>query len=560
MNHLPENAATLPTAGTAPAQGWRRVLERTLDRLSDRLNPILVKEARQALKSRQFGVTFGLLLVLAWGWSLVGVVLIGPQIVLGASGPEMFQGYYFCLAFSLVVIVPFGAFRSLACEQEDHTYELLWITTLTPRQIVSGKLSSAVVQMLIYLSAMSPCLAFTYMLRGIDFFTIFYFLFWTIVTSLALAVVGLLAGTLTEQKQLQVVLSVFVIVGLLCVFLVGWSTVRDFFIIRNHLPLTDPVFWQYNIAVLVGVLSVGGMVFYAAVARITFASDNRSTRLRMIMFLQHLILAGCMTWLWIGPSEYHPDVVMNYLMLANFHWFLLGAFMTGESPDLSLRARRTLPQSMLGRIFFTWFNPGPATGFVLALCGSLAAMILATGSIVAVWQDWIPMEAYLAGNSSRLTANWASAILIVGTLATSYLVAYLGFGRLLIQLARQFSRTEFLSSLLAHLLLVTLGCGLPPVIQGMAPKLRDQGYTLLQMTNVVQTLRVMIEKRTLIPETPILLTVVPLLAAVALVLNLPSIVRELRLVHLRPPKRVLEEDAALAAPAQPLQSSPWDVP
>jgi len=52
--------------------------ERLLVWLGERLNPILVKEARQSLKSRQFVITFGLLLLCGWVWSFLGVALMGP--------------------------------------------------------------------------------------------------------------------------------------------------------------------------------------------------------------------------------------------------------------------------------------------------------------------------------------------------------------------------------------------------------------------------------------------------------------------------------------------------
>ena len=54
------------------------------DYVTDRLNPILVKETRQALKSRQFIITFMLLLTVAWLISVFGVVLNGPAIEFGA--------------------------------------------------------------------------------------------------------------------------------------------------------------------------------------------------------------------------------------------------------------------------------------------------------------------------------------------------------------------------------------------------------------------------------------------------------------------------------------------
>ena len=130
-------------------------LDALLERAGEWLNPILVKEVRQALKSRQFVITFALVLLYSWGVSVVGLALVGPQAAYGANGPTMFAWYYAGLAFCLLIVVPYGAFRSLAVEQEERTYELLTITALRPRQIVSGKLASALVQILVYLSALS---------------------------------------------------------------------------------------------------------------------------------------------------------------------------------------------------------------------------------------------------------------------------------------------------------------------------------------------------------------------------------------------------------------------
>ncbi|NLE37731.1 MAG: hypothetical protein GX621_06875 [Pirellulaceae bacterium] len=134
---------------------WARA-DRFMVVVGDRLNAILVKETRQALKSRQFFITFALLLLCGWAWSLLGVALIGPDVYWTTNGPGMFFGYYVILAFPLLIVVPYGAFRSLAAEQEERTYEMLSITALGPRQIVRGKLGSAALQMLIYLSAITP--------------------------------------------------------------------------------------------------------------------------------------------------------------------------------------------------------------------------------------------------------------------------------------------------------------------------------------------------------------------------------------------------------------------
>src|SRR6267142_772617 len=145
---------------------WFGRFEAWLERVADRFNPILVKECRQALKSRQFTITFALVLACCWLWSIYGLMMVGPGVrySTGSIGINMFAGFYAIMAFPLLVVVPHGAFRSLADERDDRTFELLSITALGPRQIIAGKLGSAVVQMLVYLSAITPCLAFTYLL------------------------------------------------------------------------------------------------------------------------------------------------------------------------------------------------------------------------------------------------------------------------------------------------------------------------------------------------------------------------------------------------------------
>src|SRR5436190_22467833 len=111
-----------------------------IDRASDWLNPILIKETRQALKSRQFVVTFFLMLVSSWLMSVFGVVMEGAGAEYREIGGRFFYGYYIVLAVAVFLVVPFSAFRSLLSERDLHTWEVLSITTLKPREIVWGKL------------------------------------------------------------------------------------------------------------------------------------------------------------------------------------------------------------------------------------------------------------------------------------------------------------------------------------------------------------------------------------------------------------------------------------
>src|SRR6187455_429102 len=88
----------------------------SVERASDWLNPILVKETRQALKSRQFIATFFLMLIASWIISVFGIVFSGAGVEYRAVGREFFSAYYVVLAVAVFVVVPFGSFRSLLGE------------------------------------------------------------------------------------------------------------------------------------------------------------------------------------------------------------------------------------------------------------------------------------------------------------------------------------------------------------------------------------------------------------------------------------------------------------
>ena len=542
-------AVDLPQAAQGGLAGD---VERFLGTVSERLNPILVKETRQSLKSRQFVVTFFLLLIAGWIWSLAGVALMGPEVLYGTRGAEVFWGYYCILAFPLLIIVPFGAFRSLAVEQEDRTYELLSITDLNPRQIVSGKLGSAVVQMTVYLSAIAPCLAFTYMLRGIDFLTILFMVFYAVVGSLSLSVISLLAGTLTREKHWQVVVSVFLIIGLFWVFIlyVTWFTSMVLFFVG--LSFDEPVFWQGNAAFMTAVASFFLLVFYAAVGQITFASDNRSTRLRVIMVFQHMLFAGWMAWALVMEPE--AAIAYIYLMILGFYWYVAGALTSGEWPQLSTRVKRQLPQTFLGRMLFTWFNPGPGTGYVFAVCGMLAGLVTVSLGIF--------LHETVGWNRGRpWSGNQINSALVVGTLTTAYVTIYLGSGLLLTRGFRRLFPSGLFLGALIQVSLAAAGIIVPLVIQPMSSSWSWDQYSLLQMSNPFWTLMHVVDRNALPVETPVLMTVLPLVALIVFLLNLPGVAKELRHVRIARPARVVEEDAELmpvAVSPEPPRLSPWD--
>lgn len=539
-----------PDAGplSKPPKLWQRLEAKALT-LSDRLNPIVVKEARQALKSRQFMATFILLLTAAWIWSILGVALIGPSIYYSAEGPGLFYGYYVVLAFPLLVVVPFGAFRSMAAEMEDRTYELIAITSLSARQIVTGKLAAAVLQMVVYLSAVSPCLAFTYLLRGIDILTILMVVVYTALASLAFSLVALLFSTGTAERYQQVLVSVLLICGLVMGFFfamgIGASILSE-----GQGMFTDRDFWIANAAMLTAYVSYFVLLLLATAGQLTETSRNRSTPLRIVMLIQHALLTGWMAYAFIY-NGYHPGFLVGYVVLLCLHWFVMGALMTGESSQLSPRAKRSLPQTLAGRAFLTWLNPGPATGYVFAVTSAVTGGILVMLAVVICREFW---------KASGITWNFVDNAIYVTVLSISYLAIYLGLGKLVLDALRRVIPVGLFLRFAVQVLLVLVGTIIPLAVQLSSRSMRNDGYSLLQITNCFWTVSQFMG--TSAPtEKDMLVLLLPAAAILVLLANAGSILKEVGRVRVAPPERVAVDNAEIEAvlhPAVEVHTSPWD--
>ena len=125
---------------------------------------------------------------------------MGPAAYYNPAGPEMFFVYYMILAAPLIIVIPYFAYNSMASERHDRTYELVSITALDATKILWGKLGGIGMQMVVYLSALFPCLAFTYVLRGLDIFSVLLVVLYTCLLSLGMAMLGYRAGDTFEWE------------------------------------------------------------------------------------------------------------------------------------------------------------------------------------------------------------------------------------------------------------------------------------------------------------------------------------------------------------------------
>ncbi len=125
-----------------------------------------------------------------------------------------------------------------------------------------------------------------------------------------------------------------------------------------------------------------------------------------------------------------------------------------------------------------------------------------------------------------------------------YSVAYLGIGLLLIRALRRIAVVTMLASVLIHFLLLLAGFGIPYAIKSMSLDLRETNYTFLQITDPFLSLY-HVANGGVLADSRKLLMIIPSVAVCVLLANMPSVIRELRVVREAAPKRVLEDEAAL---------------
>jgi hypothetical protein len=457
-----------PLARDPDGHGFWGRIDRWTETVSGWLNPILIKEARQSLKSRQFLVTFFLLLLASCLWTILGVTSNSPSVYYLPTGSNLLAGYYLVLAIPLIGMVPLAAHRSLAAEIEDDTFEMLTITRLSAGRIVMGKLNSAMLQMGVYFAAIVPCIAFSYLLRGITLPMIGTLVTIVFMTALLVTSLALLMATVSRNRAGQTLATLLVVgvivfaeitCGVVCMGPVLYSGFQDF---REMMIGT-------GVYVVIG-MSCVILFIKAAAAQIAPLTENRSTGLRWCMFLQQLLWIAIIGF--IADYAGEPEISSAGVIVIGIYWLLMGTLMLGESPKLSPRVQRGLPKTFAGRTLMTWFNPGPDTGYIFAIAtGTIGAIALGCFGFIVQSQR---------GNNHN-------PILVV-IVCIGYLLSYLGTTRLLLlPFARRFG-PSFVASLTIGITLLVLGLIIPFVFTVTVAGNASLNYGLFHVSNWAWTL------------------------------------------------------------------------
>lgn len=129
----------------------------------------------------------------------------------------------------LGVIIPIHTSSAISGEKERQTFDIMMTTSMTPWSIIMGKVMTAVLQGMLFVVASVPVMALTFVVGGLSWSYLFWFIAVALLVSLFAASIGIMCSSICRKSITAVIVSygiymIFFIVTALPVYLIGPMT------------------------------------------------------------------------------------------------------------------------------------------------------------------------------------------------------------------------------------------------------------------------------------------------------------------------------------------------
>ena len=414
-----------------PHTGWLTRLERG----SDRLSPILVKEVRQIVRARDFSYAVASSLAVGLGVAFFGAAdaVTGS----GTAGSWTFTALTTCLGFIGCAVVPLGAFNTLRNERLEQTFDLIALTALTPRKIIVGKLLAQAVKLSTMFAVMAPFVATCFLLGGIDFVTICIALALVFALSVWVCAACLFVSAIPKSRAM----SGFVFAGLGIGLLVLFFAVRTIFSALlapvgvfgpglGARTTSSDLWWALAMIGSACAVTLVNLVLLAE-NRLTGPTDDRASALRAGFLLQFLLTLGWALSFIDSLPNIRSNVVAALGTYAAVHLGIVGAFTITEDVTISRRVQLQLAAIPRWRQWLVIFRPGARWGamYIAAQMALLFPVVWALGASSSRLRWLLALCGYVAVFTGLPTAllrlwrpaapSWILRVVILFVLATS---------------------------------------------------------------------------------------------------------------------------------------------
>jgi hypothetical protein len=364
-----------------------------LTRMDDWLNPIVVKELRQAVKSRVVMAVLLIFLLLQLVILLV-ILLMGEYRNVNAvnfnEGLRTFHVLQGILLGTCMVLIPAYAGVRLAAERSDTNVDLLFISTLRPRAIIAGKFLASVVLILLIFSACAPFMTFTYLLRGIDIPSILLVLGLDFLAVLLGTQLAIFLGAVPANWGMKLLLGLIGLSSLGGLFGLAMSGSIGLLETGVGGRIDTAEFWLVAGAIVTAVAAVIGLLFTWSIALVSSPSANRAFAPRAFLLAAWLVTGSVAVLLTRRFLEPIPLFVWMDAVTALLCVQILTSI--NEREQWGVRVAQTIPRRwwLRGPAFLLY--SGAAGGVLFAVL--LLALTLGLPSLaVWWWRDLSPIAA-----------------------------------------------------------------------------------------------------------------------------------------------------------------------
>ena len=186
------------------------------------LNPIVKKDVK--VQSRSMRICWGVFayeLILALVFFLA-MLIIKENNYYSTSNiySELVWLYPTLAATQLIIIgmvVPVRTASAISGEKERQTFDIMMTTGMTPISVIAGKVMTAIVQSMFYVAASMPIMALCFVIGGMSWSYLFWFLAIAFLMSFFAASIGILCSSLCKRSITAVIMSY----GFYLVFFLG---------------------------------------------------------------------------------------------------------------------------------------------------------------------------------------------------------------------------------------------------------------------------------------------------------------------------------------------------
>lgn len=351
---------------------------------ADWLSPMLVKELRQGMRSRFFVTSF---LILQAAMIFVAIIALGTSADSGSSSTV--SGFFWTIiSVPLILIMPMSGLGAVGNEKKANTLELISLTRLTARRIITGKWVAIIAQTILLVCAVLPYLVLRYFLGGINLTSELAVIGILFFVSAVLS--GLAVGFSPQASRLsRALMVVVVVIGLQIVPALVFGTHGG----SGWLLSRSGPAWQTFLCLgLFGVIALTLMIEFGA-SRIAPLAENHSSSRRVIALL---VTAAVVAFGHRGPLA-GSIWTCAIILLAPL---CIGALCEPISQVTSVY-RPFVKRGFLGRLAGRILYPGWPSGFVFTLLLLLAFFVVGY---------------FNARTSTNVRWIWWAGVAVAGTL------------------------------------------------------------------------------------------------------------------------------------------------